>query len=151
MVILTKCFLQCMKIKASWGPLKAWGPRGSIPCSPFPPWWACMLGTLMVNITPNMCSLHKECLHPFQRSEIWVRVSVGVKWYQQQFLMEQTHHLLHLQMGRVGLQNMSGHACRKKKRTCFWITCCLQNTLTAIVFPGCMKFTMAGYPLDKSS
>ena len=108
-----------MKIKASWGPLKAWGPRGSIPCSPFPPWWACMLGTLMVNITPNMCSLHKECLHPFQRSEIWVRVSVGVKWYQQQFLMEQTHHLLHLQMGRVGLQNMSGHACRKKKKNMF--------------------------------
>ena len=22
-----------MKIKASWGPLKVWGPRGSIPCS----------------------------------------------------------------------------------------------------------------------
>ena len=26
--------VKVMKIKASWGPLKVWGPRGSIPCSP---------------------------------------------------------------------------------------------------------------------
>ena len=53
----------------------------------------------------SLCTLHKECLHSFQRSEMLVRVSVEVKWYQQQFLMEQQHHLLHLQTGRVGLQN----------------------------------------------
>ena len=33
--------VKIMKIKASLGPLKVWGPRGSIPCSPRPSRWAC--------------------------------------------------------------------------------------------------------------
>ena len=28
--------VKIMKIKASWGPLRVWGPRRSIPCSPPP-------------------------------------------------------------------------------------------------------------------
>ena len=63
------------------------------------------IGSLCITLHKYVCSLHKECLHSFQRSEMLVTVSVEVKWHQQQFLMEQQHHLLHLQTDKVGLQN----------------------------------------------
>ena len=34
--------VKIMNIEAQWGPLKVWGPWGSIPCSPLPTQWACL-------------------------------------------------------------------------------------------------------------